>query len=521
MSRFLAAALLFAAWPTQAQECEEPIDINRFIAGMEAVDQAIDKVNVTTARAILQDLKSTLPCCQDRVHPNHLVRYARQQALSNFWDQDEFATEYWAQMALLNPDIAWPPSLNNPDHPLRDLLGYLEPQMTIGIDGKGLAVPKGGAVLMDGVFLAEPKATIDTPHFVQRLDNDGYVIGGFWQDGSAFPDELLIEGGEAHKPPRWYEPPAADVDPKKAVKIDTKEVTRRWKLAYEAELDAYEEEQLRERALAAEKKRRERREAKEARQAAKLERKTAKEKVEQVVATTEPEPEEATPEKWLEFGFEKGRAALGDIHVLEVGSVADVDCDDLLGMEPFSIMGRLKEDQIQCLELRLRHAQKQTTKDRISRLLMADAWSKNESHRWESAVRRHLTTIGRSDAALCFIFAIYLAKQGEDRFREAIRWSNLALENSLQWEGDLRVERMYALYRLNALAAHQLWQEATSALMEDRNDVTKHSEAFWRNQTKSHAREWLAFATAAEADVELPFEVCVSAAGTADYCLVE
>ncbi|MBW1878292.1 MAG: hypothetical protein JRJ84_08025, partial [Deltaproteobacteria bacterium] len=47
----------------------------------------------------------------------------------------------------------------------------------------------------------------------------------------------------------------------------------------------------------------------------------------------------------------------------------DVSCDNLVRLEPSAMMGRLTNEQIACLEASLAEADKQTTKDKISRVL--------------------------------------------------------------------------------------------------------------------------------------------------------
>jgi hypothetical protein len=181
-------------------------------------------------------------------------------------------------------------------------------------------------------------------------------------------------------------------------------------------------------------------------------------------------------------------------------------------------MGKLSTESVQCLETSMRLAERQTRKDAISRVLMADAFAQGETHRWEGAVRRHLEEIDRSDADLCYIFARYLGQKGDEFLVEAIRYANLALENSLQWQGELRVKRMYQLHRINALGAQQLWYEAENENLERPSRQVRMRSGFWRNQTKNLAREWLSFSLDAGLDPDAPFELCVQAAGTQQYC---
>jgi hypothetical protein len=227
------------------------------------------------------------------------------------------------------------------------------------------------------------------------------------------------------------------------------------------------------------------------------------------------------PAEWaaIDFGDEKSAIATAD--TLERAGVG-VQCGDLLAIEPRSMMGKLSEDEILCLEQTLRHEPRQTMRDRISRVLMADAWAKNQPHRWEAAVRRHLTEIDRSDADLCYLFSRYLSRTGPDGSAETIRWADLALENAQQWEGETHTKRVFELYRIKAIAAQTKWYEREQAVSLAGTQKALIEEATaWRNTTKTLAREWLQFAAISGQDEAAATKLCVSAAGTQDYCEVK
>ena len=240
------------------------------------------------------------------------------------------------------------------------------------------------------------------------------------------------------------------------------------------------------------------------------------------VAATDGPTEAVAPGdgEWVDVSFDGDKAAFGELDALERGT-ADVGCSDLRRLEPRSLMGRLTQEQILCLELRLRREERMTAKNKTSRVLMADAYTKEDFDRWEAAVRRHLDEIDRSDADLSYIFARHLADKPPEYIPEAIRWSNVALTNAHQWEGKRRVDRMYALHRINAVAAQQLWLAAEDAALGDPSRENVGKANFWRNQTKNLSREWLSFATDAERDPAASLDLCMSAAGTTDYCIVE
>lgn len=197
----------------------------------------------------------------------------------------------------------------------------------------------------------------------------------------------------------------------------------------------------------------------------------------------------------------------------------EADCGDLVALEPAALMGGLSDEEVICLEEALADSERQTYKRKVSLLLMADAWAKEDGHRWATAARRHLEQIDRSDPDLCYKYARYLAQEGGSSAPQALRWADVALENRTRFPpGDTTVARVYALLKLKAVVGAQLWSDvearyasvATPQLDVEREDA--------RNEAKTLAREWLEFARDAGKDDTVAYQLCVAAAGGADYC---
>ncbi len=199
--------------------------------------------------------------------------------------------------------------------------------------------------------------------------------------------------------------------------------------------------------------------------------------------------------------------------------VATAQCGELVKLEPKAMMGKLGDGEIRCLDGKLREAEKQTTMDKISRVLMADAWAKGDKHRWEAVVRRHLEEIDMSDPDLCYKFAKHLVSNGTpDQSDEVIRWAGVALENKGQWVGDTHVKRVYNLYKIKALAAQNKWQYFEGKYLEKPDEAINKARTGARNDLKTFSREWLEYARSAEQDVTMARQLCVSAAGTEEFC---
>jgi len=193
-------------------------------------------------------------------------------------------------------------------------------------------------------------------------------------------------------------------------------------------------------------------------------------------------------------------------------------CDDLFALSERARTGQLTLGEIRCLEEALRYERRMTRKVDMSRILMADAYVKEELHRWEGIVHRHLTEIDRSDPDLCYLYARHLAGLGEDSLLEAIRWAGIALESAVNWQGSDRVLRMQHLHRIQTVGAHRMWLKSEASYQERGEPRAREAAGFWRSQTKALSREWIDFSTVTQGDIGLPYNLCFSAAGNVDYC---
>ena len=202
--------------------------------------------------------------------------------------------------------------------------------------------------------------------------------------------------------------------------------------------------------------------------------------------------------------------------------VAEGDCSNLRKLEPKAMMGKLSDGEIRCLDRTLRESEKQTSKDKLSRVLMADAYAKKNDDRWETIVRRHLNDIDRSDPDLCYKFSTFMLKRVPDKgptaADEVMKWADVALENKQQWTGDTYVKRVSTLYRVKATAAFKKWEWLENEFKEKPSeDLSKNKEEA-RNEAKNLAREWLAYSKEAGLDGSMANQMCVSAAGTESFC---
>lgn len=196
----------------------------------------------------------------------------------------------------------------------------------------------------------------------------------------------------------------------------------------------------------------------------------------------------------------------------------EVTCDSLVALEPAAMMGKLSNEQTACLEASMAAAGQQTEKDKISRVLMANDWAKGDHRSWETRVKYHLEEISQSDPDLCYKYAAFLSKKGAGRAWGVIKWSDVALENRTAWVGETYKSRVYNLYKFRASAGQELWKAAEEKHAAAPSEDTEKAVGDARGMTKTYAREWYEYAKEAEKDTTKALQLCISAAGTAEFC---
>lgn len=192
---------------------------------------------------------------------------------------------------------------------------------------------------------------------------------------------------------------------------------------------------------------------------------------------------------------------------------ADYNADPgrLIELEQLSARGALTPEQVTCLEASYKVAKVQTTKAKISRVEIVNAYA-TDTTEWAKLVQRHLDEVDRSDPDIAFLYGFYLYNRPTPNYPDVIRWIDVALERRDAWTGEMYVGRVYKLHRIRTLARFQQWQSGAAASKTSTPEVDE-----LRNQVKTSAREWIDFARSAGKDTKEAEEICINAA-TAQAC---
>lgn len=179
---------------------------------MEEVDRLLDNADVDRALTALRKTQDLLPCLDTLANRRQLAGFGRAMAIANFYEQDEVAATRWGRMFMqTDPDLGWGELPE--EHPLRTLLDEAGVSPLGGPSDKGLVVPKKGAIFMNGTYVDKPEARAEVPYLVQVFNGNGWPVRGHWQDGSAFPEDLLGEQSDLRLP-SWFDPVTQTVKPK-------------------------------------------------------------------------------------------------------------------------------------------------------------------------------------------------------------------------------------------------------------------------------------------------------------------
>lgn len=194
-------------------------------------------------------------------------------------------------------------------------------------------------------------------------------------------------------------------------------------------------------------------------------------------------------------------------------------CIDLVKLEPVAMTGGLSDDQVSCLEKRIVIESKQTTRDKVSRVLLQNADGKGDVTEWMRLAARHLDEIDRSDPDLCYRYALQLSRNGEVQdMDDVVTWVDYALENKQRWQGALYKSRVYNLYRLRAETSMRMWRDADDAYVSERTDENEAESERLRGVAKSSAKEWLDYARLSAQPTDRAEVLCESSSGSPDYC---
>lgn len=191
----------------------------------------------------------------------------------------------------------------------------------------------------------------------------------------------------------------------------------------------------------------------------------------------------------------------------------------LVDLEAEASKGALSQAQKDCLEKAYTGAKEQTTKDKISRVLLVNAYAYNTKY-WAKLVQRHLDEVDRSDPDIAYLYAFYLFNNNKASAEDVIKWTEVALERRDTWTGNVYVSRVYGLMRLRAVAANAVWQAGEESRAGGaQTDLARVEED--RNRTKTFAREWVDFAKVAGRNPTEALQLCLTATAQSKACGVD
>ena len=180
--------------------------------------------------------------------------------------------------------------------------------------------------------------------------------------------------------------------------------------------------------------------------------------------------------------------------IVSVAAAAPFPCGVQSHLEQAAATGALSDFEFACLDgvAGVDGLHRHTA----SRMVVADAWVRQDLQTWERVVVRHFDTVDGSDPEWLLRYTSYLFQEGRGEDVLASAWR--ALQHAAAWEGEH--ERVLAFHRLRTTAAVDLWQH---------NGV---------GQTRVHAlaRDWLTVASPSSEDHALARQICTTSGPPTD-----
>jgi len=148
-------------------------------------------------------------------------------------------------------------------------------------------------------------------------------------------------------------------------------------------------------------------------------------------------------------------------------------CDDLVALEADAKKGRIDDDQRTCL--RSKYRKPQASKPRILGILMDQADTDAEGTIWEELMAWHWNITGSDDAMLAFRYAEYLVVKGSTEAEDAMRWSEVALEQRETLKGRSGRAAIAKLHTLRVETAGRILIQAKERQKNDPSALNKES----------------------------------------------
>lgn len=194
----LTALLAMATTSASAADCPQPYTSDDLLTDLEAVEEAAQSNDSSTALQTATKLENGLGCLNEKLVTMLIGRTYRSIGAGFLVGGNENQGRRWFRTAIeVDPNYSFGMGEYGEAHPVRQAYDALRVQPTgteVRVDGK---VFGDGKFYLDGRTLDDPEAIPGRPHLLQRV-SDGttsWVI-----DGNDFPSEVLTDASAAAGP---------------------------------------------------------------------------------------------------------------------------------------------------------------------------------------------------------------------------------------------------------------------------------------------------------------------------------
>jgi len=194
-------------------------------------------------------------------------------------------------------------------------------------------------------------------------------------------------------------------------------------------------------------------------------------------------------------------------------------CGEPSDLQEAASRGALSNADLTCLNEAYGLAPSRLGKERVSVLLLTDAYAAGDKAAQEDLLKRHLTEVDPENPELAYRYALVLVQKGPDHARQVVHWASVALTNRAGWTGDTYKQRVNSLYKLRAAASEEALKQAEADYKTTPGTDTERAVSEARDDTKRYAREWYSFAKSTGQATDAALDLCLVASQSADWCL--
>ncbi len=181
--------------------------------------------------------------------------------------------------------------------------------------------------------------------------------------------------------------------------------------------------------------------------------------------------------------------------------------------QPAALLGQLTVENRGCLAVQMAVTGVPAERKHLSRVLMTDAWSGGDAHRWADLAQSHLRHVDPRDGSVAYELASWMMQQDEPDTARVLQLAELALNTPQVRTGPNGSRKIEDLHRLRSHASASLWSDAERVRESNPRVETRRYAELLRERAAKHAAAWVRVSEQLELDADEARLLCQAAGG--------